>query len=152
MELLLKRIAKKQTYTIGKLYINGVYFCDTLEDKDRGLKQTMSLSEIKKIKVKHETAIPTGTYSVNMNIVSPKYTSSKYKYTKPFGDKMPRLMNVPGYDGVLIHSGNTDKDSSGCILVGENKVVGRLINSQATWTKLMYKLLKDKNNITLTIQ
>ena len=61
-------------------------------------------------------------------------------------------MNVPGYDGVLIHSGNTDKDSSGCILVGENKVVGKLINSQATWTKLMYKLLKDKNNITITIQ
>lgn len=152
MELLLKRIAKRNTYTIGKLYIDGKYFCDTIEDKDRGLKQTDSLLKIKATKVMHETAIPTGTYKVDMNTVSPKYSMPKYKYVKAFGSKMPRLVNVPGYSGVLIHAGNTAADSSGCILVGENKVVGKVINSQATWTRLMKVLLTDKDNIKITIQ
>ena len=77
MKLLLKRIAKKQTYTIGKLYIDNVYFCDTIEDKDRGLKSNMPLSEIKQKKVYGQTAIPIGTYNISMNVVSPKYNSIK---------------------------------------------------------------------------
>ena len=153
MKLLLRRIAKKATYTIGKLYINGQYFCDTIEDTDRGLKQSMSLSEIKKKKIPNLTAIPTGTYKVAMNIVSPKYSNySKYAYTKPFGAKMPRLLNVPGYDGILIHAGNTADHTSGCLLVGQNKVVGKVINSQVTWASLMRVLLTDKDNITITIE
>lgn len=152
MKLSLKRIAKRDTYTIGKLYIDDKYFCDTIEDKDRGLKQTDSLLKIKSIKIMHETAIPVGTYKIDMDTVSPKYSLPKYKYTKAFGAKMPRLIDVPGYSGVLIHAGNTAADSSGCILVGENKIVGKVINSQSTWTKLMNILLTDKNNITITIQ
>ena len=69
MEIVIKRIAKKSTYTIGKLYIDNKYFCDTLEDKDRGLKDTMSVEEILKIKVKHETAIPTGTYTLVLSYI-----------------------------------------------------------------------------------
>ena len=73
MKLLLKRIAKQKTYTIGKLYIDGVYECDTLEDTDRGLSDDMSIAEIKKKKVYGQTAIPTGTYEINMDVVSPKF-------------------------------------------------------------------------------
>ena len=71
MKLLLKRIARRDKYTIGKLYIDGKYECDTVEDKDRGLTQNMSLEEIKKIKIPNETAIPTGTYKITLNVVSP---------------------------------------------------------------------------------
>jgi hypothetical protein len=118
MDILLKRIAKKSTYTIGKLYINGKYVCDTLEDKDRGLAQSMSEAEISKIKVYGETAIPAGKYEV---IVS---------YSAKFKQYMPLLLNVKGFAGIRIHSGNTDKDSYGCILVGRNTVVGKVLNSR----------------------
>ena len=142
MELKLKRIAKKATYTIGKLYVNGTYFCDTLEDKDRGLTSSMSVEEIKRKKVPSTTAIPTGIYQVTLNVVSPKYKSVR-KYSFCDG-KLPRLLNVKGYEGVLIHVGNTDKDSAGCILVGQNKVVGQVINSTLTFQQL-YNIL-DKAN------
>lgn len=149
MKLLLKRIAKKNLYTIGKLYIDGKYFADTIEDKDRGLKQTMPLEEITSIKVKNETAIPTGTYSVNMNIVSPKFKDRTW--AKPYNGKIPRLINVPGFDGVLIHPGTDQNSTSGCIIVGQNKVVGRVINSQVTFKRLM-SILPIKESITLTIE
>ncbi len=74
MELTLKRVAKKPTYTIGRLYIDGVYFCDTLEDKDRGLTNDMSLQEIKAKKVYSKTAIPSDTYDVTVNVVSPRFS------------------------------------------------------------------------------
>ena len=145
MELLLDRKYKKSNYTIGKLYIDGEYFCDTCEDKDRGITQTTPLSQIKKIKVSNETAIPTGTYNITLNVVSPKYSNfARYKYTK-----------TPGYEGVLIHAGNSAKDSSGCILVGKNTVVGKVTNSQNTFLEL-YAILKQANNknekITITIK
>ena len=150
ISLKLKRIAKKPTYTIGKLYLNGEYFCDTLEDTDRGLSQIMPLEQIMAKKIKNQTAIPTGTYVIDMNTVSPKYSNfSKYPWAKPYDAKIPRLKAVPGYLGVLIHPGNTNADTSGCILVGENKVVGKVINSQLTWKKLMTKLVKDKNIILI---
>lgn len=150
MKLLLKRVAKKDTYTIGKLYIDGKYVADTLEDCDRGLRQDMSLEEIKKIKVYGQTAIPTGTYKVDMNTVSPKFKDRSW--AKPWEGKLPRLINVPGYEGVLIHVGNQAQDSLGCILVGQNKVKGKVINSTATFSKLMPILLQDKDNITITIE
>lgn len=150
IKLLLKRIAKKNSYTIGKLYINNQYFCDTLEDKDRGLSQSMQLDQISKLKIKDQTAIPTGTYKVSMDIVSPRFKNTSW--AKQYNGKVPRLINVSGFDGVLIHPGNTSSDTSGCILVGENKVVGKVINSQVTWKKLMNKLITDKSNIFLTIE
>lgn len=154
MKLTLKRIAKRSTYTIGKLYIDGVYICDTCEDKDRGLTQSMPVAEIKKRKVYSQTAIPTGTYTISMNTVSPKYSKRDF-YKKLCNGKVPRLLNVPGYDGVLIHVGNTERDTAGCILVGQNTSVGKVLNSQVTFTRL-YKVLKDAadkgEKITLTIQ
>lgn len=130
MKFVLKRIAKKETYTIGKLYIDGVYFCDTLEDRVRDL----NLEE----KVKHETAIPAGCYKVIVN-KSPK-----------FQRELPRLLDVPYFDGILIHRGSTDKDTSGCILVGENKVVGRLINSTKYEIELT-KIIKEAKGAIIKI-
>lgn len=153
MKLELKRIAKKDRYTIGHLLIDNKYFCDTLEDPDRGLTNTMSLTEIRTKKIKGDTAIPTGTYKITLDIVSPKYSNfSKYPYVKFCKGKMPRLLNIPGYEGVLIHAGNTQKDTEGCLLVGENKIVGKVINSQVTWKKLYEILQKDKNNLSITIK
>jgi hypothetical protein len=128
MKLRLERKYKKERYTIGKLYINGKPFCETLEDKDRGLKKEMPEEQLSKMKVKGETAIPSGTYNIIITY-SPKYK-------KP----MPLLLGVPAYEGVRIHSGNTHKDTEGCILVGENKEVGKVLNSRYTFNKLFIKL------------
>ena len=150
MKLTLKRIARKEGYTIGRLYIddNPKPFCDTLEDKDRGLEQAMPLDMIKRIKVKGETAIPTGTYELSMRHISPKYSRKKaFAFT---GGVMPRLLNVPGYEGVLIHSGNTAADSEGCILVGENKAVGKVLNSMATF-KALWSVLNQRKSEPITI-
>ena len=121
IEILVKRIAKKPNYTIGKLFINGVFFANTLEDTDRGLTQSMSEDEIKKKKIYGQTAIPTGTYKVDMNTVSPKFKNRSW--AKPYDGKLPRLVNVPGFDGVLTHPGNLPQDTLGCLLVGKNDVV-----------------------------
>lgn len=147
MKLEVNRIYKGTTYTIGHLYIDGKYFCDTLEDKVRNLNSSMSINDINRIKVKNETAIPTGEYQVTLDIKSPRFSNyTKYTWAKDIEGKLPRLLNVKGFDGVLIHpSGNSDKDSSGCILVGANKVKGKVINSRETFKEL-YKLLKDRHD------
>lgn len=149
MELILKRIAKKKTYTIGHLYANGQFVCDTLEDTDRGIDQSDPISKITSVKVYGQTAIPAGSYKINMNTVSPKFKNRAW--AKPYGGKIPRLLDVPGFEGVLIHVGNKPADTLGCILVGENKVVGGLIKSTESFNKLM-KLLKGSSNITISIQ
>lgn len=139
MELKLERRFPRDRYTIGKLYIDGKYFCDTLEDKDRGLTSNMSVAQICGVKIKGETAIPTGRYLVDMKTVSPRFGSrAQYQFCK---GRLPRLCNTPGYQGVLIHCGNTAKDTEGCILVGENKERGKVLNSTATFRKV-YTMLK----------
>jgi hypothetical protein len=140
MKLTLERRWPRETYTIGRLYVDGVLFCNTLEDKDRGLKQTDDLSYIKSRKVYQETAIPKGTYTVSMTTLSPKYSASAW-YCQVCRGKVPRLMNVPGFEGVLIHTGNTAIDTAGCILVGKNTKVGRLTDSKETF-KALYKKMK----------
>ena len=157
MEVLIKRIAKKDTYTIGNLFIDGKYICDTLEDKDRGLTQKMPLSEIKSKKIYGETAIPTGRYKLDLNTVSPKYSnSSKYKWAQKYEGKLPRILNIPGFEGVLLHVGNSAQDSLGCPLVGKNKVVGKVLESTKTFTDLMdnyFVPARDKNEeIWITIE
>lgn len=149
MKLLLKRIAKRDTYTIGKLYIDDKYFADTLEDPDRGLTNSMPREQIAKIKVYGETAIPTGTYNIDMNTVSAKFKNRSW--ASPYKGKIPRLQNVPGYEGVLIHPGTTSKDTLGCILVGKNTSKGMITQSQATFHQLMSILTKG-TNITITIE
>lgn len=140
MELLVKRRYKGSAYTIGSLYVNGVYECDTLEDPDRGLTSEMSLKEIKSKKIYGNTAIPTGKYSVSMSVVSPRFKDRSW--AKPYSGKIPRLLDVKGYEGVLIHVGNKATDTSGCILVGENKIKGQVLNSTACFMELMTQLLK----------
>lgn len=154
MELKLRRIAKKNGYTIGHLYVNGIYFSDTLEDVDRGLVSTMSIDILKKKKLAHITAIPTGRYEVTMSIISPRLSKSKF-YQQFGGGRVPRLLNVPAFDGILIHCGNTAKDTDGCILIGKNTKVGMVLDSRQTYTNL-YPLLgaaaKCKENIFITIE
>lgn len=153
MELLLKRTVKAQDYTIGDLYIDNVFFCNTLEDTDRGLSQTQPLSEILSKKVYGKTAIPYGAYRIDMDTVSPKFKDRSW--AKPYGGKLPRLMDVKGYEGVLIHTGNKPEDTLGCILVGINKVKGSVANSTEYFHKLMTVLLnarKSGESINLKIE
>lgn len=155
MNITVKRIAKRASYTIGRMYINGVYFCDTCEDTDRGLTQYMSLAEIKRKKIYSRTAIPTGTYNVTMNVVSPRFSKRDFYKKNCDGGRVPRLLNVPGFDGVLIHVGNSAADSNGCLCVGKNSQVGKVLNSTNTFLAL-YKKLKEASlkgeKITITIQ
>ena len=125
MELLLRRIAHRDSYTIGKLFVDGSYFCDTIEDKDRGLQQSLPLSVNLAKKRKGVTAIPVGRYRVTLGVKSPRF-SQKTQY-KAIGGYLPRLVNVPAFDGVLIHIGNTANDTEGCILVGRNTKVGMVM-------------------------
>lgn len=154
MKLLIDRAWKKETYTISRLFIDGVRFYEVLEDRDRGLKQTDPVSTILARKVYAETAIPSGTYNVRMDVVSPKYAAVKW-YKDLCGGKMPRLEKVPGFDGILIHPGNTALDSSGCLLCGRNTKVGQLTVSRETF-KDLYKKMKaahDKGDaITIEIR
>lgn len=133
-----------QSYTISNLIIDGEVFCQVLEDADRGLDSSMSLDKILELKRPSTTAIPRGTYEITLNVVSPRFGSKPF-YKEVCDGKLPRLLNVKGFDGVLIHAGNTAEDSTGCLLVGQNKVKGQVINSQATFREL-YKLLKDRHD------
>jgi len=160
MKLKLIRTAKKPKYTIGHLYRqdkeNGqwVFVCDTIEDKDRGLDQSMTEANIAKIKVKHQTAIPTGRYEIDMTTVSGTFIK-KPLYKDFCGGKVPRLKYVKGFSGILIHSGTDQDSSSGCIIVGENKVVGKVINSWATFKRIYMVLKRAHSNgekITLTVE
>lgn len=138
MKIKLVRIAFKDTYTIGKLYVDGVYFCDTIEDKDRGLDDSMTVREILNKKVKGETAIPTGHYNIEITY-SPKYKRM-----------MPLLIGVKGYSGIRIHSGNTAKDTEGCLLVGKNTKVGMVLESRNTYQRL-FAMMQGQKNITIDI-
>lgn len=138
MEIKLVRIAFKETYTIGKLYVDGKYVCDTIEDKDRGLDDSMSANEILKRKVKGQTAIPTGHYVINITY-SPKYKRM-----------MPLLLDVKGFSGIRIHSGNTAKDTEGCLIVGKNKKVGMVLESRDTYQRL-FEMMQGEKNITIDI-
>ena len=145
MDILIERIYNCVNYCIGHLYVDGSYVCDTLEDCDRMLDESMTLKEIKDRKIKDKTAIPTGHYNILMNVVSPKYSQREY-YMKVCKGKVPRLEYVKGYSGVLIHVGNSAVDTSGCLLVGLNKVKGKVINS-----KMCFENLYNKMNVAYRI-
>lgn len=139
MKLLLKRIALRPAYTIGKLYVDGKYICDTIEDCVRDVNKNGRFDNGEK-KIYGETAIPYGKYEVTLKVKSPKYSQRPaYSWC---GGYLPRLLNVPDFDGILIHAGNTAKDSAGCIIVGENMVVGKVLNSMYTLQNKLYPMLK----------
>ena len=137
MKLRLRRIALNEKYTIGKLYVSGKYECDTLEDTVRDIDKSGKFDGGEK-KIHGQTAIPYGTYEVRMDIQSPRFSQkSSYKKCKGY---LPRLMNVPSFDGVLIHIGNYPADTEGCILVGKNTKKGAVLQSTATFWPLYEKL------------
>ena len=141
MKIKVERRWPKATYTIGRFYIDGILYCNTLEDADRGLKQTDGAAFIQARKVSGETAIPKGVYEVTMNVTSPKYAAVAWYYNFCRG-KMPRLKDVPGFDGILIHPGTDALDTRGCILVGKNTKVGKLTDSRASFQEI-YKQMKE---------
>jgi len=124
LELELIRIYYSLKYTIGKLYINGVYFCDTIEDVNRDLNHDGDLSDKGETKVMHQTAVPFGRYKVIVNM------SSRFKRL------LPRLLNVNSFDGILIHNGADENSSSGCIIVGKNTIKGKVTNGTLYMNKL----------------
>ena len=128
MFVLIDRKWKKDTYTIGRVFIDDEFFANSMEDRDRGLTKDMPLKEIQRIKVYGETAIPTGEYDVQMTY-SPKYRRM-----------MPEILNVPGWIGVRMHSMNTAKDSEGCIGYGKNDKPGWISNSRATMREFERRL------------
>ena len=155
MELTLKRIALRSEYTIGKLYVDGKYVCDTIEDTVRDLDKDGKFAN-GEVKIPGKTAIPYGRYEITMKVKSPKYSNfSKYSWAKKYDGYLPRLLNVYQFDGVLMHVGNSALDSEGCIIVGENKVVGKVINSVNTFRRLMDEYLvpakKRNENIVIAI-
>lgn len=154
MELILKRIALRSEYTIGKLYVDGEYVADTIEDTVRDLDKNGKFAN-GEVKIPGKTAIPYGRYEITMKVKSPKYSNfSKYSWAKKYDGYLPRLLNVPHFDGVLIHVGNSELDSEACVLVGENKVVGKVINSVNTFRKLMdeYLVPAKKRNEKIFIE
>ncbi len=142
MEILLQRDTFTDKSTIGKLYIDGRFECYVLEDKDRGLKSDMPLSEINSKKVYGETAIPYGKYEIKVTM------SNRFK------KDLPILLNVPGYEGIRIHTGNTDADTHGCLLPcsAVTKDVGT--GSTAAFNTLFEKIktaLKSNQKVTINI-
>ena len=132
MELILTRIARKAEYTIGRLEDeNGKKLCDTLEPIWRNY-------DGGELKIPKKSAIPEGTYRVVTT------------YSLRFRKYLPLLVGVPGFEGVRIHSGNTSRDTEGCILVGQNLQVGKVLWSRITLEKLM-KLIENEKEIYLTI-
>jgi hypothetical protein len=127
MKLTLKRNFKGPDYTIGKLYIDGHYFCDTLEDTVRPTGK----------KVAGKTAIPAGDYKVIKS------------YSPRFKKVLPEILNVPNFTGVRIHAGNTAKDTDGCVLLGLNKTKGAVLDSQTT---MAYFMARTPNEFDLTIE
>lgn len=149
MEIVVDRKWKRSAYTIGTLSIDdkrlsdGKHYCCTLEDVDRGLDAKMRLNKILFLKKPHVTAIPVGRYEVTLT------------YSPRFRKNMPTLNNVPGYSGIRIHPGNTIDDTDGCILVGENTVRGRVLNSVHWFAILMNKIssaINRKEKIYITIK
>lgn len=151
MELLLDRKYRKEKYTVGRLFVNGVFFSNTLEDKVRDINKNGKFDN-GEYKVYSETAIPYGEYEITLDVASPKF--SKYQFYKEVcNGKLPRLLNVPHFEGILIHCGSTANNSAGCILVGNNTVKGGLTNSKETFKKLYSILDKaNKNNEKITIK
>lgn len=132
MQLLLERKYLKEKYAIGNLYVEGVFFSNTLEDRVRDINKN-GVFDCGEIKIYGETAIPYGEYEV------------KVTYSPKFKRELPLLLNVPAFEGIRIHRGNSHKDSSGCILLGENKKKGMVINSTQYEIELT-RLLKAEQN------
>ena len=143
MHITVTRIFKGLNYTIGRLHIDGSYFCDTLEDPVRELPASCPDTPRGaacrcKGKVYARTAIPAGRYRLTM------------KYSPRFKRRLPYLHDVPHFLGILIHSGNTAGDSAGCLIVGRNRVKGKVLDSRATLQELIARI-EGQDDVTVEI-
>lgn len=143
MKLTLRRKFCGPIYTVGDLSIDGGLFCNTIEDTVRQLPAVCPNTSIGKPcvckeKIDAKTAIPAGTYRITLEY-SPKYRR-----------KMPYLHDVPHFFGILIHSGNTEEDSAGCIIVGRNSVKGKVLESRTTFSKL-YAILEKESEVSIQV-
>lgn len=149
MRIEVKRLYRKPAYTVGKMYVDGSYVCDTLEDTDRGLDSSMPVEDIARRKVYGKTAIPSGEYEATVAVMSPKFGQMPF-YKEVCGGRLPRLIGVPGFIGVLIHAGRTADNTDGCVLVGYNRAVGQLLDGKEAFRKL-WGLVKDARTLTVKI-
>jgi hypothetical protein len=143
MELLLDRDVRTKNSTIGQLYVDGKFECYIIEDYDRGLKSTMELSVVQSIKVKAETAIPTGRYEVIIT------------FSNRFQRNLPELLNVKGFEKIRMHSGNSKSDTEGCLLTGTERSIDFVGNSRVAFGALMPKLekaIKKGEKIFITVK
>ncbi|MFV0323514.1 MAG: DUF5675 family protein [Bacteroides xylanisolvens] len=143
MKLTLKRKFLGDKYTIGDLLIDGRFFCNTIEDTTRKLPVTCPYTSKGqsckcKGKVYAQTAVPAGIYKVSM------------EYSPRFKRKLPLLHNVPHFIGILIHSGNDESNSAGCLIVGSNTIKGKVTESRVTSDKLN-AILSKETQITIEI-
>ena len=132
MEIVLDRKYKKDTYTLGEVTVNGKFFSMSMEDRDRGLTQSMNEDEILSKKVYAETAIPTGRYEIKLSF------SNKFKRI------LPILLNVKGFDGIRMHRLNTAIESHGCIGLGMNNSIGTITESTRYELKIVYLLQEEE--------
>ena len=147
MEILVYRKWPKAGYCVGRIFIDGQLYGNTLEDEDRGLSDAMSEDTIRNRKIYGKTAIPRGRYIVDMNTYSPKF--AKYPFYKDVCDgKLPRIKNVKGFEGILLHVADGPKGADlleGCIGVGLNHNRGQLCEGKETFKKI-YALMKEAHN------
>ena len=138
MKLLLERTSCGTICSIGDLYVNGVWECFSLEDTQREVEGQL----VSQWKIPHETAIPKGTYNVVIT------------FSQRFQRDLPLLENVPGFEGIRIHPGNTSEDTEGCILVGRVKTDKTVIESRAAFNALFPKIqqgLQDGDTVTIEV-
>ena len=141
MDLLLERKYLKKEYTLGALSINGKYFCDILEDTVRDINKDGTF-DCGEFKIKGHTAIPYGEYEIALT------------YSPKFKRELPLLLNVPHFEGIRIHKGNSRQDTEGCLLPGENRERGKVLNSTKYEVELVdriKKAIKNKEKVTIKI-
>lgn len=143
LKITVERKYYKENYTIGNMFIDGVWFCNTLEDKDRGLNQSLSLSQNKKLKVYSQTAIPKGIYNVTV------VYWAKHRINVPF------LHDVPAFTGILIHNGVNQNYTEGCILVGLNTIKGQLTSGKkymVELTNIIQEAIKNGKKVMIEVK
>ena len=147
MEILVYRKWPKAGYCLGRVYIDGQLICNSLEDEDRGLSDAMDERTIRNRKIYGKTAIPRGRYIIDMETVSPKFSKKEF-YMDVCQGKLPRLKNVKGFEGILLHVADGPKGADlleGCIGIGLNKKVGQLCDGKETFKKV-YALMKEAHD------
>lgn len=150
MEIRLNRKYKKDTYTIGVLSVDGAPYCNTLEDKDRGLNDSMSVSNILTRKVAKQTAIPCGRYRITFTY-SPKFCNRPYA----INGMIPLINGVKGFSAIRMHDGKDERWTDGCVLCGKNTIKGKLTDGEKVCTELfkkMYDVWSKKGDVWITVE